>query len=262
VPFHAWVPDVYQGAPTPVVALMAAGTKAAAFGALLRVVHSGLPIAGGIDWRSVLTVLAVMTMTLGNVVAITQRNIKRMLAYSSIAHAGYLLIAVVSPIGSGVQSAAFYLVSYTFMTMGAFIVASIVGRAGGEGEEGYSLSSYAGLGRRRPMLAAAMTVFLLSLTGIPPTAGFIGKWYVFKAAVEGQLYLLAVVGVLNAAIAAYYYLSPVVAMWMQDEAEGPGPARADAATATALALSCAATLLLGLWPGPVLDIARELYAYL
>jgi len=262
VPFHAWVPDVYQGAPTPVVALMAAGTKAAAFGALLRIVHTGLPAAGGIDWRNVLIVLAVLTMTAGNLIAIAQRNIKRMLAYSSIAHAGYLLVAVVSPIGSGVQSAAFYLLSYTFMTMGAFIVALIVGKSGGEGEEGYSLSAYAGLGKRRPALAIAMTIFLLSLIGIPGTAGFIGKLFIFKAAVEGRLYILAAVGLLNSVVAAYYYLGPIVAMWMQGEAEGPGPARAGISASAALAISSAATLVLGVYPAPVLDIARELYLYL
>jgi NADH-quinone oxidoreductase subunit N len=262
VPFHAWVPDVYQGAPTPVTALMAAGTKAAAFGALLRVVHSGLPMAGSIDWRHVLTILAILTMTAGNVIAIAQRNIKRMLAYSSIAHAGYLLVAVVSPIASGVQSAAFYLVSYTFMTMGAFIVASIVGRSGGEGEEGYSLAAYAGLGRRRPGLALAMTIFLLSLTGIPPTAGFIGKLFIFKAAMEGKLYVLAAIGVLNSAIAAYYYLGPVVAMWMQEEPEGPGPSLAGWSAGAAVALSGAVTLVLGIYPVPVLDMARELYLFL
>ncbi len=262
VPFHAWVPDVYQGAPTPVVALMAAGTKAAAFGALLRVVHTGLPAAGGIDWRGALTILAILTMTLGNVIAIAQRNIKRMLAYSSIAHAGYLLVAVVSPVASGVQGVAFYLLSYTFMTMGAFIVASMVGRSGGEGEEGYSLSAYAGLGRRRPVMALVMTVFLLSLVGIPGTAGFIAKLYVFKAAVEGRLWVLAAIGLLNSVIAAYYYLTPVVAMWMQPEAEGPGPARAGVSVSAALAICGVATLAFGIYPAPLLEIARELYNYL
>jgi NADH-quinone oxidoreductase subunit N len=268
VPFHAWVPDVYQGAPTPIAALMAAGTKAAAFGALLRIVHTGLPLTAGIDWRAALGILAVLTMTVGNVIAIAQTNIKRLLAYSSIAHAGYLLIAVVarsredapgSTIQSGVQAAAFYLVSYTFMTMGAFVVASIVGKSGGSGEEGYSLSAYAGLGRRRPFLAIAMTVFMFSLTGIPPTAGFIGKLYIFKAAVEGHLWLLAVIGVLNSAIAAYYYLGPVVAMWMEKEADGPGPVRATPAVIAALAISSAATVILGVYPGPLLELARELY---
>src|SRR5437867_2262600 len=201
-------------------------------------------------------------MTVANVVAIAQQNVKRMLAYSSIAHAGYLLIAVVSPVAGGVQSTAFYLVSYAFMTLGAFIAASIVGRSGGEGEEGYFLSAYAGLGQRRPMLAAAMTIFLLSLAGIPPTAGFVGKLYIFKAAIEGRLYILAAIGLLNSAIAAYYYLGIVVAMWMQPEAEGPAPARSGFAASTALALSSVATLLLGVWPGPVLEIARDLYASL
>ena len=256
VPFHAWVPDVYHGAPTPVVALMAAGTKAAAFGALLRVVHTGLPLTSGIDWRAALGVLAVLTMTVGNVIAIAQTNIKRLLAYSSIAHAGYLLIAVVAraapgenPTGpaieSGVQATAFYLVSYTFMTMGAFVIASLVGKSGGSGGEGYTLSAYAGLGRRRPFLALAMTVFMLSLTGIPPTAGFVGKLAIFKAAVEGHLWWLAIAGLLNSAIGAYYYLGVVVAMWMQKEADGPGPVPATAAVSMALAISTVATLALG-----------------
>jgi NADH-quinone oxidoreductase subunit N len=219
VPFHAWAPDVYQGAPTPVAGLMAAGTKAAAFGALLRVLHTAIPEGATIDWRSAVWVLAVLTMTVANVIAIAQQNIKRLLAYSSIVHAGYLLIAVVSPVGGGVQSAGFYLVAYTFMTMGAFVVASIVGREGRKGEDADSLSAYAGLGRRRPILALAMTLFMLSLTGIPPTAGFIGKLYIFFAAMDGKLYWLAAIGLLNSVIAAYYYLGVIVAMWMQ---HGPG----------------------------------------
>lgn len=262
VPFHSWAPDVYQGAPTPIAALMAAGTKAAAFGALLRVVHTALPGDVAIDWPRAIGVLAILTMTVANVVAIAQQNVKRLLAYSSIAHAGYLLIAVASPVASGVQGAAFYLVSYTFMTMGAFIVASIVGRSGGEGEDGYRISAYAGLGRRRPMLALAMTLFMLSLTGIPPTAGFVGKLYIFKAAVEGQSYLLAAIGLVNSAIAAYYYLGLVVAMWMQREAEGPGPAPSGFPAGVALAISSAATLALGIYPGPLLEIARGLSASL
>lgn len=259
VPFHTWVPDVYQGAPTPVVALMAAGTKAAAFGALLRVVHTALPLSSGLNWRHTLAVLAVLTMTVGNVIAIAQKNIKRLLAYSSIAHAGYLLLAVCSPIASGVQSASFYLVTYSFMTMGAFVAAMVVGRSGGDGEAGYSLSAYAGLGKRRPMLAIAMTVFLLSLTGLPPTAGFVGKLFIFRAAVEGELYWLAFFGVLNSAIAAYYYLGPVVAMWMEREADGPGPAPPGIPVAVALAVCAVATLALGLYPVPLLEAARELY---
>jgi NADH-quinone oxidoreductase subunit N len=182
-----------------------------------------------------------------------------MLAYSSIAHAGYLLIAVASPIASGVQSAGFYLVSYTFMTMGAFVVASIVGRSGGEGEDGYTLSAYAGLGRRRPALAAAMTIFLLSLTGIPPCGGFVGKLYIFRAAFEGKMYVLATIGVLNAVIGAYYYLLPIVAMWMDPEAEGPGPAPAERANSLAIAACVLGTLVLGVYPAPLLELARELY---
>jgi NADH-quinone oxidoreductase subunit N len=262
VPFHAWAPDVYQGAPTPITAFMAAGTKAAAFGALLRIVHTALPLHSTIDWRPVVAVLAVLTMSVANVVAIAQLNIKRLLAYSSIAHAGYLLVAVVSPIASGVQSIAFYLVSYTFMTMGAFVVATIVGKNGGDGEEGYSIASYRGLGRSRPLLATAMTIFLLSLTGIPPTAGFVGKLYIFKAAMEGHHYLLAVIGLLNSAVAAYYYLGVVVAMWMQPEAEGAGPARTGFGVRTALVVSTVATLALGIYPVPLLDLARDLYASL
>jgi NADH-quinone oxidoreductase subunit N len=259
VPFHAWAPDVYQGAPTPVAALMAAGTKAAAFGALLRVVHTALPVESAIDWRGALAVLAILTMTVANLIAIAQQNVKRLLAYSSIAHAGYLLVAVVSPVGSGIQSAAFYLLAYTFMTMGAFIVAAVVGRSTEEGEEGYTLASYAGLGRRRPLLALAMTLFMLSLTGIPPTAGFVGKLYIFKAAIGGGHYVLAVIGLVNSAIAAYYYLGLVVAMWMQREAPGPEPSRTGLSAGTAIALSTVATLALGLYPGPILDLARDLY---
>ena len=264
VPFHSWVPDVYQGAPGPVVALMAAGTKAAALAALMRVVYTALPrlshsAAGALDWHSVLMILAVLSMTVGNLIAIAQKNIKRMLAYSSIAHVGYLLIAVASPVESGVQAIAFYLVSYTLMTMGAFVVATIVGRSGGEGEEGYTLASYRGLGLRRPLLAIAMTVFLLSLTGIPPTGGFVAKLYIFRAALGGKMYLLAAIGVVNSAIAAYYYLGPVVAMWMQPVGEGTSPALAHRAASSSLAISLFGTLLLGIYPAPLLEIARDLY---
>jgi NADH-quinone oxidoreductase subunit N len=217
VPFHMWTPDVYQGAPSAVTAFMAAGAKIAGFAALLRVFVMAFPSIAS-DMAPILAVIAALTMIVGNVVAIAQTNIKRLLAYSSIAHAGYILMAFVpygqkNVVATSVAAGLFYLVSYAITNFGAWAVVIALEKAEGKGLE---LNDYAGLGRRHPALAAAMAVFMLSLTGVPPTLGFVGKFYLFSAAVQGQYYLLAVIGVLTSLISAYYYLRVVVIMYMRE----------------------------------------------
>jgi len=257
VPFHQWVPDVYQGAPTNVTGFMAAATKTAAFAALLRFLVGSFG-AETWAWAPLITWLAILTMTVGNLVALAQTNIKRLLAFSSIAHAGYLLIAVVCRPEDGVGAILFYLAAYGFMTVGAFAVAGAVGRGDERSEPGYDLASWAGLGRRRPALAAAMTVFLLSLAGMPPTGGFLGKYLVFSAAITSKEYLLAVVGILNAVVAAYYYLKIIVSMWMREADEEVSWAPVSASTAAALTVSVVVVFYLGLMPGAVLAMIRGL----
>ncbi len=261
VPFHQWVPDVYQGAPTSVTGFMAAATKTAAFAVLLRLLVGAFGAQTEI-WIPLITWLAILTMTVGNVVALAQTNLKRLLAFSSIAHAGYLLIAVVCPNEGGVGAILFYLTSYAVMTVGAFAVLSAVGRGGVESERGYELADWAGLGWRRPMLSLAMMFFLFSLAGIPPTAGFLGKYVVFQAAIKSEQYLLSVVGVLNAAVAAYYYLRVVVTMYMRESDQEELPLPVTPATATVLMVSVVGVLYLGLAPGRLLDVIRGLAASL
>jgi NADH-quinone oxidoreductase subunit N len=217
VPFHMWTPDVYQGAPSSVTAFMAAGAKIAGFAALLRVFTLAFPSLAP-NLTPVIAVLAALTMIVGNVIAIAQTNIKRLLAYSSIAHAGYILMAFVpygqpNVVATSVAAGLFYLVSYVLTNFGAWAVVISLEKAEGKGLE---ISDYAGLGRKYPALAAAMTVFMLSLTGIPPTLGFVGKFYLFRAAIAGQFYWLAVIGVLTSLISAYYYLRVVVTMYMRE----------------------------------------------
>ena len=251
VPFHMWAPDVYEGAPTSVTAFMIAGTKAAAFAAFLRILMIGLPALQP-DWSRVLWVLAVLTLTVGNVAAIAQTNIKRMLAYSSIAHAGYLLVALAAGTKLGSGSILFYLIAYACMTLGAF--ATIVALARRE-DERLSIDEYAGLGLTRPALGAAMALFMFSLAGIPPTAGFMGKLYIFSAAVQANQVWLAVIGVLNSVVSAFYYLRITVVMYMSPGASEPTPDRLAPALSLALAIAAAGTLLLGLLPSRVLEIA-------
>ena len=217
VPFHMWTPDVYQGAPSAVTAFMASGAKIAGFAALLRVFAMAFPALSA-DLTPILSVLAALTMIVGNLLAISQTNIKRLLAYSSIAHAGYILMAFVpygqaSVVGTSVAAGLFYLVSYALSNFGAWAVVIALENAEGEGLE---IADYAGLAKRRPAMAAAMAVFMLSLTGIPPTLGFVGKFYLFRAAIEGQYYLLAIIGVVTSLISAYYYLRVVVTMYMRE----------------------------------------------
>jgi len=260
VPFHFWAPDVYQGSMAPVAGFMAAGTKAAAFAALLRVLETALHgDPTGLRSGAVLHGLALLTMVTGNVLALAQQNIKRLLAYSSIANAGYLLVAALSggPGGRGSSIVLFYLAAYAFMTIGAFSVAALVGRAGEE-DQGYSLSAYAGLSRRKPWLAAAMALFMLSLTGIPPTGGFMGKFYVFKAAVDTGQFDLAIVGLLSSVIGAFYYLRIVVQMYVREPVPGTGTAQPGPAEALGIAVAAAATLWIGLFPGDLLALVQGL----
>jgi NADH-quinone oxidoreductase subunit N len=252
VPFHMWAPDVYEGAPTTVTAFMSAGVKAAAFGALLRVFDSALPALGS-HWQPLVGVLAIVTMIVGNLAALAQTNLKRLLAYSSIAHTGYLLAALVAaPLLAG-EAVLFYLVAYAAVNLGAFGTLAALSR---DGREPLSLRDLAGLADRRPALAAALTVFLLSLTGIPVTAGFVGKFYLFNAAVAAGWAGLALVGVIMSVVSAYYYLQVVVAMYMREPVGEDDWSPVSAASAFALAFSVAVTLLLGVWPAPLLSLAR------
>ncbi len=253
VPFHVWTPDVYEGAPTTITAFMAVGVKAAAFAAFARVFVDAL---GGMrsEWEGILWVLAVLTMTVGNVTALVQRNIKRMLAYSSIAHAGYLLIALVAANELAGAALLYYLVAYVFMNLGAFGVVIAVGQ---RGEPNEAISDYAGLGFRHPALAAAMSLFLLSLTGVPPLVGFTGKFYIFSAAVQAGYVGLAVVGVLNSVISAYYYIGVMVTMYMQEGDKAIGPLAARPYLALAILLVALGTVLMGVFPAPSMALARE-----
>lgn len=245
VPFHMWTPDVYQGAPTPVTAFMSVGTKTAAFAAFVRVLVIALNGAQPL-WGGLLAVLAIVTMTVGNLAALRQVSLKRMLAYSSIAHAGYILTALVPGTVQGANGALFYLFTYAFMNIGAFAVVIALEKATGEDLVQRNLS---GLGQRWPLLAGAMAVFMFSLSGIPPLAGFFGKFYVFKAAVDGGYAWLAVVGMLNSAIGAYYYLRVTVTMYFDSPDEQTASARSDWAPLNAgLAIAVIFTILIGIFP--------------
>jgi NADH-quinone oxidoreductase subunit N len=248
VPFHMWTPDVYQGAPTPVTGFMAAGTKVAGFAALIRVAEVAL---GPVGWelRVALVALSAVTMVVGSVLAIAQDDAKRLLAYSSIAHAGFVLVGVAAGNQSGISGAMFYLAAYAAMILGAFGVVILVSRTG---EERTSLRSYRGLGRRNPLLGAFLTLFLLSLAGIPPTAGFMAKFLVFEAAVEAGLEGLVIVAVLASVIAAFFYLRVIVLTYME-EPEDEVVVRAAPAPSGTLAVAALATLVLGVFPSLILD---------
>ncbi|HXH85124.1 MAG TPA: NADH-quinone oxidoreductase subunit N, partial [Candidatus Tectomicrobia bacterium] len=256
VPFHMWAPDVYQGAPTSVTALIATGSKAAAFAALIRVAVAAL--RGGqpeltADWTALLWGLAAVTMTLGNVVALMQSNLKRMLAYSSIAHVGYMLVGLVAGGPGGASAVLFYLLAYTFTTVGAFGVLALCQRAG---EEAVEVGQYAGLARRHPVLAATLSLFLLSLIGIPPFAGFVAKVYLFGAAVRAGFVWLAVLAVLNSAAAAYYYLRVLIYMYMREPEEAGAAYAPSFAGGLALAIALIGIVVLGVIPAPFADLAQ------
>ncbi len=250
-PFHMWAPDAYQGAPTPVTAFMSVGAKAAALAALLRVLAT---LSGAEQpWLWVLAILSVLTMTLGNLAALRQSSIKRMLAYSSIAHAGYLLIALTANSDAAVGAALYYLLAYVFMNVGAFAVVLVLEHTA---DMDVLATEANGLGRRYPLLGAAMMVFMLSLAGIPPLAGFFGKLYVFGAAVQTGWTWLVVVAVLNSAISAYYYLRVIVNMYLEPETSS-SPVTVKPAWAVAIALATAGTVLIGLWPTPWIELTRS-----
>lgn len=254
-PFHVWTPDVYEGAPAPVVGFMSTAPKAAVFAVMLRVVFEAkLPGTFWLIWA-----LAALSMTIGNLGALRQMNIKRLLAYSSIAHAGYLLVAFATTAQDGIPAVMFYTASYAAMNVGAF---AVVSHFANTGERYVTLNDYAGLGRRSPFLAAVFTVFLLSLIGIPATGGFFAKFYVFSAAVRSNLIGLTLIGVLNSAVAAYYYLRVVVAMYMK-EPQGEIPVeRIPASLGAVLILSLGATIWLGVLPGSVLGFTQRSAQYL
>ena len=251
VPFHMWAPDVYEGAPTSVTSLIATGSKAAAFAALIRVLTVALKAAQP-DWSVLLWAIAVLTLSAGNVIAIAQNNLKRMLAYSSIAHVGYMLVGLVAGGAPGAGAVLFYLLAYTFTTAGAFGAILLLERSDGEAVE---VGDYAGLGRRHPVLAATLGLFLLSLIGIPPLAGFVGKFYLFGSAVRAGYLWLTVFGVLNSAIAAYYYLRVIVYMYMH-EPDGDVQLVPSFAGGVALAIAVVGIVLLGVMPAPFADLAQ------
>jgi NADH-quinone oxidoreductase subunit N len=262
VPFHMWAPDVYEGSPTPIAAFLSVGSKAASFAMLLRIFVEGLPAfsVGGLGsimgvplgWTMFFYVLAVLTMTLGNLAALTQSNMKRLLAYSSIAHAGYILIGIVAGTTRGVSAMLIYLFVYAFMQMGAFAIVVMMRRRDAIGDE---LKDLSGLYFRHPAAAVAMLIFMLSLGGIPPTAGFMGKLWLFGAAIEAGYVWLAVIGVLNSAISLYYYVRVIVFMWVKEESTGSMPVLSPA-LATVLLLAAGGTILFGLYPGPLFELAE------
>jgi len=253
-PFQIWAPDVYQGAPTPVAAFLSAGPKAAAFAVLLRIFLTAFgPIGPG--WEALVWVSALLSMTIGNFAALLQSNIKRMLAYSSIAHAGYVLVALTARSDIGAAAAMFYLAAYAFMNIGAF---AVVSHLSGKGERFLNVDDFAGLGQKQPQTAAMLSIFLLSLIGVPLTGGFFGKFYIFKAALEQHLVWLTVLGLLNSAVAAYYYLRIMVMMYMHE----PGEAVAQVEPLSpglraALILPALGTLFLGIFPTWVLEFAGK-----
>jgi NADH-quinone oxidoreductase subunit N len=268
-PFHVWTPDVYEGAPTPVTAFMAAGPKAAGFASFLRVFVFGFPfavqLAGGnvraeinSAWVNTLTVLAILTMTVGNVAAIVQSNVKRMLAYSSIAHAGYALVgfvaagaaADITARNAAIAAVNFYLLTYAVMNIGAFAVVQLIARAGDRRTE---FEDYNGIGFQSPLLAFALSLFLLSLLGMPLTAGFIGKVMVFGAAIDQGFYTLVVIGVLNTAISAYYYLRLIILMFFRERTTAWIAPPIPASIGLVLAITVLGVFYLGVFPGRLLN---------
>jgi NADH-quinone oxidoreductase subunit N len=251
-PFHMWTPDVYQGAPTPITAFMSAGPKAAAFAAFMRVTYISLDSLQ-VNMSAVFWILAVLTMTIGNFIAISQRDVKRMLAFSSISHAGYALVGMVAWNQIGFSAILFYMLVYTFMNIGAFAVLVLVGK---QGEENLTLDGLSGFGYKRPFLGIAMTIFLFSLMGLPPTAGFTGKFFIFAGALEAGYVWLAIIGVLNSAVSLYYYLRVMVYMYFRDPVEDYSWVKMEMATVVSILIAIAGVLYLGIVPGPVMELAK------
>ena len=258
VPFHFWVPDVYEGAPTPVTGFMSVAVKAAAFAAWARILLHKLSALDS-DWLFPLWVITIGTMTLGNLLAITQSSVKRMLAYSSIAHAGYLLIAIVVGAEWGGLPLLFYVLTYSFMTIGAFAVLSCLSEANNQRE---NYRDFAGLGFKRPFLGLAMSLFMLSLAGFPPLGGFAGKFYVFRAAVLSGHIGLAIIGVLNSLLSVIYYLRVIVAMYMEEGGAEGKSFRQATAVYVAIAVAVIGTLYLGILPASALNWSRIAFASL
>jgi len=253
VPFHSWVPDVYQGAPTPITAFMAAATKVAAFGAMLRIFYVAVPQLRD-DWRPVLWAIAIATMVVGTVTAVSQSDVKRMLAYSAVAHAGFILTGVIALNDNGLSATLFYLFAYGFSTLGAFAVVGLVRDR--SGDEDTEMAHWAGLGRRYPIVGVVFSLFLLAFAGIPLTSGFVSKFAVFKAAGEGGAIPLVIVGVMASAIAAYFYVRVIVLMFFTDPPSDPPHVITPSWTSTAtVTLTAAITFILGALPQPLLDLA-------
>ncbi|HEV3036432.1 MAG TPA: NADH-quinone oxidoreductase subunit N [Candidatus Angelobacter sp.] len=254
-PFHIWTPDVYEGAPAPIVALMSTGPKAAAFAVLLRVLFS----TAAPGWFWLVWISAAVSMTLGNFGALLQNNVKRMLAYSSIAHAGYLLVAFAAADfaasrEAGLSAAIFYTAAYAFMNIGAF---AVVSHLAGSGERFTSIDDYAGLSRRSPLLAFTLTIFMLSLIGIPLTGGFYAKYYVFSAALSSNLVWLSIIGLVNSAVAAYYYLRLIIVMYMREQTVETEPVKVTPAMGLALVLAAIATIYLGVAPNNIVEYSKQ-----
>lgn len=255
-PFHMWTPDVYQGAPTPVTAFMAGATKAAAFGAMLRVFVGAFDLYR-VDWRPAVFALAIASLAVGSIAALVQTDVKRMLAYSSIGHAGYILIGVQAANADGTSAALFYLLVYACMAIGAFAVVMLVGR---RGDEHHALGEYRGLAGRQPVLAGALTLFLLAQAGVPLTGGFVAKLSVFSAAIDARQYPLALSGMIAAAIAAFVYLRIVLTMYAPEDGDAGDDlpaARVDGWSGAAIGIAAAAVIVLGVVPGYMLDFARN-----
>ena len=252
-PFHMWTPDVYEGAPTPMTAFMSVGPKAAGFAAFVRVFMIAFASCKQ-EWTGLLWVLAVLTMTVGNITALYQQNIKRMLAYSSIAHAGYVLVGFVAANAVGTAGIMFYMLSYAFMNIGAFAIIVLVGK---KGEPNNNVADYAGFGFKHPVLGMAMSIFLFSLAGIPPAAGFIGKFYLFSGAIQAGYIWLAIIGVLNSAASVYYYLRVMVYMYMKDPVEEFDWLKVTPTFAVCILVAVAGVLIPGIVPGYILEIAQK-----
>ena len=252
VPFHMWAPDVYQGAPTPVTAFMAVGPKAAAFAAFFRVFADAFPEMSS-SWEMLLSIIAVLSMFVGNLGAIMQTNIKRMLAFSSISHAGYILMAIIAKNSLGSSSLLFYMLSYAFMTFGVFGIVIILGR---KGEENLEIKNYSGLAYKHPVIALSMTIFLLSLGGLPPFAGFVAKFYLFSAAIQEGLLTLVIIAVLNSAISFYYYLKVVVFMYMK-EPEAEFKISLTPITLFVVFIGVVGTINLGIFPNSIITLASH-----
>ena len=253
VPFHKWSPDVYEGSPTPVTAFMSVGPKAAAFAVLLRVFFVALPELQH-KWTVIFWILAVITMSVGNLVAISQKNIKRMLAYSSIAHAGYALIAIIVGGEFGIASLLFYMLAYTFMNLGAFAVIIVLGR---KGEENSNIEDFSGLGYKHPLLAITMSIFMFSLAGIPPLIGFMGKFYIFSAAIKSGFYVLALIGVINSVVSVYYYLRVTVVIYMKKPVREFAPLSLSPLIIFAILLTICGTIYFGIFPSKIIAFAQQ-----